>query len=115
MPHTRSTRKRPIRDPSDKKYHIHGKTFLHLVGTRKQVWLNSAYKTAGGLTRNQLAKNKSGLVVSKSKQQFEKKYGRLERAGYTACKGKFGRVKIIRGRTRGETRRLTCPSEFKPK
>ena len=99
----RSLRKRPIRDPHDHKYHIGGHAYPHLMGTRKQVWLQSAYKTTGGLQRADLTKNKSGEVVSKSKHEFEKKFGRLERAGWTAQKGKFGGVRI--GRTRRVARK----------
>lgn len=87
--------KRPQRDPVTKKYHIKGKKYPHLFGTRKQVYfLQTAYKTAGGLTKEQLTMNKSGEIVSKIKQEFEKKAGRLKTAGYTTRKGKFGAIKI---------------------
>ena len=59
----------------DGKYSIHGHVFDRLVGSRAQVWHQTAYKTSGGLTRTDLVMNKHGRVVS-------------------AKKGKFGAVKI---------------------
>lgn len=78
----------------DGKYHIHGKVYELLEGTRAQVWHGTAYKTAGGLTHAHLLKNKHGRIVSKKKHATAKKEKRLEKHGYTAKKGKFGAVKI---------------------
>ena len=50
-------------------------------------------KTTGGLTRNDLIKNKHGRIVSKKKHNMEKKMKRLEKAGYKTKKGQFGAVK----------------------
>jgi hypothetical protein len=36
-------------------------------GTRRQVWNGTAEKTAGGLTKADLEKNKRGRIVSKKK------------------------------------------------
>ena len=36
-------------------------------GSRRQVWNGSAEMTAGGLTKEQLEKNKRGRIVSKKK------------------------------------------------
>jgi hypothetical protein len=36
-------------------------------GTRRQVWNGKAEKTAGGLTKDDLDKNKRGRIVSKKK------------------------------------------------
>ena len=36
-------------------------------GSRRQVWNGTAQKTSGGLTRNDLMKNKRGKIVSKKK------------------------------------------------
>lgn len=80
----------------DGKYHIHGKVYELLEGTRAQVWHGTAYKTAGGLTHAHLLKNKHGRIVSKKKHATAKKEKRLEKHGYTAKKGKFGAVKIGR-------------------
>lgn len=78
----------------DGKYHIRGKVYELLEGSRAQVWHGTAYKTAGGLTHADLLKNKHGRIVSKKKHATAKKEKRLEKHGYTAKKGKFGAVKI---------------------
>ena len=78
---------------SDGKYHINGKVFPLLEGSRAQVWHENAYKTPGGLTRFELIMNKHGRVVSKRKHNTAKKEKRLEKAGYFTRKGKFGAVK----------------------
>tara|TARA_R110002072_G_scaffold41604_1_gene116602 strand:+ start:5928 stop:6245 length:318 start_codon:yes stop_codon:yes gene_type:complete len=77
----------------DGKYHINGKKFDLLEGSRAQVWHETAYKTPGGLTRFQLMMNKHGRVVSVKKHNTAKKEKRLEKAGYFTKKGKFGSVK----------------------
>ena len=78
---------------ADGKYHINGKTFDMLEGSRAQVWHETAYKTAGGLTRFNLVMNKHGRVVSKKKHDTAKKEKRLQKHGYFTKKGKFGYVK----------------------
>jgi hypothetical protein len=78
----------------DGKYHIKGKKFDHLEGSRAQVWHGTAFKTSGGLTRDDLMKNKHGRIVSKKKHTTAKKEKRLEKAGYKTRKGKFGAVKV---------------------
>jgi hypothetical protein len=85
MPHSRS---------SDGKYHIGGKTYEMLEGSRAQVWHETAYKTSGGLKRVGLMKNKHGLIVSKAKHHSAKKEKRLVKAGYVTRKGQFGFVKV---------------------
>ena len=74
---------------SDGKFHIAGKTYAELVGSRTQVWHGTAYKTAGGLTRKKLHKNKHGRYVSKSKYLSAKREKRLEKAGFKPKKGTF--------------------------
>jgi hypothetical protein len=71
----------------DGKYTINGRVFERLVGSRAQVWHETAYKTTGGLTRMDLVMNKHGRVVSAKKHKTAKH-------GYTAKKGKFGAVKL---------------------
>lgn len=83
-----------VRKGPDGKYHVKGKVYDLLVGSRAQVWHGTAYKTAGGLKRNELLMNKWGRIVSKAKSVFETKRKRLQKHGYTAKKGKFGAVKI---------------------
>jgi hypothetical protein len=92
------------------KYVIKGKTYEQLVGSRAQVWHETAYKTSGGLTKDNLHKNKTGRIVSKNKHISAKKEKRLEKAGYKTKKGHFGFIKdgkkskIIR-KTRKGTRK----------
>ena len=74
-------------------YHVKGKKYKDLVGSREKVWNENAYKTPGGLTRDQLVMNKRGRIVSKSKYYSSKKEMRLQKHGYFARKGKFGYVK----------------------
>jgi len=75
-------------------YHIHGKKYEMLVGSRAQVVHGTAYKTTGGLKKDSLLQNKNGRIVSKSKHNSAKKEKRLVKAGYVTKKGKFGFIKI---------------------
>ena len=84
--------KKPTRQ-SDGKYHIKGKTYKTLMGSRVQVYNKTVYKTPGGLTTSGLLMNKWGRIVSLKKHETAKKEKRLEKAGYFAKKGKFGYVK----------------------
>ena len=81
-------------DKKNGKYTISGKSYPQLMGTRAQVWHDTAYKTSGGLTKNNLTKNKSGRIVSKKKHNTAKKERRLIKHGYGTKKGKFGFVKL---------------------
>ena len=74
-------------------YHIKSKKFQLLEGSRAQVWHGTAFKTPGGLTREQLLKNKHGEIVSKKKHLSAKREKRLEKHGFFTKKGKFGFVK----------------------
>lgn len=89
----------------DGTYHIAGKKFDLLEGSRAQVWHGTAHKTAGGLTKSKLLKNKHGRIVSKSKHESAKKEKRLQKHGWTAKKGKFGAVKMSSKSTRKYRRR----------
>jgi hypothetical protein len=84
--------KRPDRQ-EDGLYHVKGKTYKELRGSRTQVHNGTAYKTTGGLTIKDLVMNKWGRIVSADKHVTAKKEKRLEKAGYFAKKGKFGYVK----------------------
>ena len=75
-------------------YHIHGRKFQVLIGSRAEVFHGTAYKTAGGLTKVDLIQNKNGRIVSKVKHSTAKKEKRLVKAGYGTKKGKFGYVKL---------------------
>jgi hypothetical protein len=61
-------------------------------GSRAEVWHGTAKKTSGGLMKNDLVKNKSGRIVSRSKHNSAKRDRRLIKAGYGTKKGKFGFV-----------------------
>ena len=76
----------------DGKYHIKGKVFELLIGTRAQVWHGTAYKTSGGLLKEDLFQNKNGRIVSRRKHVTAKREKRLEKHGFFAQKGKFGMV-----------------------
>jgi len=82
------------------KYVVQGKTFEMWIGTRAQVWHGTAFKTSGGLTKNNLIQNKAGRIVSKSKHATAKKEKRLVKAGYGTQKGKFGFVKLNKTKSR---------------
>ena len=84
MTHTRA---------EDGTYHINGKKFNELVGSRVQVWNGTAYKTAGNLSKRNLLRNKWGRIVSAAKHKTAKKEKRLQKFGYFAKKGEFGVVK----------------------
>ena len=85
--------KRPHRDPKDHMYHISGKKYPELFGSRQQVMNGTAYKTTGELTKSSLMMNKWGRIVSAKKHATAKKEKRLQKYGYFAKKGKFGYVK----------------------
>ena len=85
----------------DGKYHINGKVYDKLEGSRAEVGHGTAYKTSGGLLKKDLfykviqsKKGKTkGRWISLKKHQTAKKEKRLEKHGYFAQKGKFGYVK----------------------
>ena len=62
---------------ADGKYHINGKKFDQLVGSRAQVFHETAYKTTSSavkpkgdaLTRKDLKMNKHGRIVSSAKSK----------------------------------------------
>jgi len=89
----------------DGKYHIKGKVYELLEGSRAQVWHGTAYRTTGGLTKSDLMMNKHGRIVSKTKHKTAKKEKRLEKAGYKTEKGKFGAVKVKTKKSKRSTRR----------
>lgn len=63
---------------------------MQTTGTRAQVWHGTAKKTPGGLTKNNLMKNKHGRIVSRRKHASGKKsIKRLRKLGYIAKKGHF--------------------------
>lgn len=90
---------------SDGKYHIGKRTYDLLEGSRAQVWHETAYKTTGGLVRDDLMMNKHGRIVSMAKHKTAKKEKRLEKAGYFAKKGKFGYVKKTAKKSKSKSKK----------
>ena len=99
--------KRPHR-AEDGHYHIKGKTYKELFGSRIQVHNGTAYKTEGNLVKSQLFMNKWGRIVSALKHKTAKKENRLRKYGYGAKKGKFGYVRIgaTKKASKGKSRKM---------
>ena len=64
------------------------------IGSRAQVMHGTAKKTSGGLMKKHLMYNDQGEIVSRAKSMLAKKQKHLEKAGWTAVKGKFGAVRM---------------------
>jgi hypothetical protein len=94
-----------IQKGSDGKYHVNGKSYIHLVGSRKQVWMGSAYKTEGQLVKSNLIMNKHRRIVSAKKHATAKKENRLVKAGYGTKKGKFGFVLLGQNKSKSRSRK----------
>ena len=100
---------------ADGKYHINGKKFDQLVGSRAQVFHGTAYKTTSGaakpkgdaLTRKDLKKNKHHRIVSAAKSaKGPQMLKRLHDKGYFTQKGKFGVVKRNKTKKRRKSRKV---------
>lgn len=59
-------------------FHINGKTYGKLFGSREEVWNEIAYKTRGELIKADFIMNKLGKVVSKKKYISSKEVNRLQ-------------------------------------
>jgi hypothetical protein len=95
--------KKPYRQ-SDGFYHVDGKKYKTLMGSREKVMNGTVHKTTGGLTRKDLVMNKWGRIVSANKYKTAKKEMRLQKHGFFAEKGKFGAVtRKVRGGLRKDT------------
>ena len=94
-------RKRRHRRGADGYFLINGKKFMDLIGTRAKVYHGTAYKTTGGLKRDDLMKNKQGRIVSKKVSARAKRERRLEKAGFKPTKGKFKLFSKRRGGAKG--------------
>lgn len=70
--------KRIAKNTADGLYHIGNKSYKKYMGTREEVWNETAYKTTGDLTKDKLLVNKHGNIVSKSKFIAEKECYRLQ-------------------------------------
>lgn len=95
--------KKPMR-ANDGLYHIKGKTYKQLRGSRAQVWNQTAYKTEGGLLKSKLVKS-HGRIVSALKHKTAKKEMRLQKYGFFAKKGKFGYVKKSVSKKHGKSKK----------
>jgi len=97
--------KRPTKN-SEGLYVIDDKEYKLLFGSRQQVMHETAYKTTGNLTKDDLVMNKWGRIVSAKKHTSAKKEKRLEKHGFFTKKGKFGYVKkSVRSRKTRNTRK----------
>ena len=99
------------------KYVIGGKKYEKLEGTRAEVWHGTAYKTSGGLKKDDLMQNKAGRIVSAIKYKTAKKEMRLLKAGYGTKKGKFGYVKVSpkgKGKSAKRSKSMRGGSGMKP-
>lgn len=76
----------------DGKYHINGKKFEHLEGSRAQVMHDTAYKTSGGLTKGHLKMHK-GRIVSVKKSNLAKTQKHLKGHLQPKGSGVFGTIK----------------------
>jgi len=74
-------------------YKIAGTNYKKIRGSRSEVMHGTAYKTTGGLTKNNLKYNKHGRIVSKSLSSRATREKRLAKSGYVTKKGVFGAFK----------------------
>lgn len=81
-------------------YIVQGKKYSALIGSRAQVYHETAFKTSGNLKKSDLLMNKHGRIVSKSKHVTAKKEKRLVKAGYKTRKGHFVLARKKTRRTR---------------
>lgn len=84
---------------------VKGHNYEQVVGSRAQVYHNSAYHTKGGLVKSDLKMNKRGRIVSKRKSSSAKRENRLVKAGFGTRKGVFGVVKFGHSSRLGTRRR----------
>ena len=77
----------------DGKYHVKGKSYELIRGSRAQVMHGTAHETTGGLTKNHLKKNKHGRIVSRKMSVKAGKENQLKKKGYLTKKGVFGAFK----------------------
>jgi hypothetical protein len=65
----------------DKTYGIDEIKYEKLCGSREDVWNGKAYKTTGGLIKEDLLMHKSGKIISKRKCILETNYKRFVKSG----------------------------------
>ena len=86
--------KKTLKNIHDGLYHVNGKRYKYLIGSRAQVLHHTAYKTKAGLTTKDLIMNKRGKIVSRKKSVTEKRRKQLWKMGYRFKAGEFGVVKV---------------------
>jgi hypothetical protein len=97
-------------------YVIDGQKYKELVGTRAKVWHGTAYKTSGGLLKQDLVKNKHGDIVSKVKHEQESELSNLLKHGYGhRTDGKFGYEKVKPITERSKSKKTTKSKTKKSK
>jgi len=87
-------------------YAIKNKTYKKLIGSRREVWSGTAFKTEGCLEKKDLIqpKGKNGRIVSLKKHMTGKKRSsnNLIKSGWGfAKKGKFGANRLSKRSSRG--------------
>ena len=65
----------------DKLYGIEEVKYEKICGSREDVWNGKAYKTSGGLIKEDLLMHKSGKIISKRKCILETNYNRFVKCG----------------------------------
>lgn len=65
----------------DKTHGIDEIKYEKICGSREEVWNGKAYKTTGGLIKEDLLMHKSGKIISKRKCIYETNYNRLVKCG----------------------------------
>lgn len=86
-----------VRSERDGQYHVAGHRYKFLIGSRPQVWHQTAYKTKAGLTKHDLHMNSRNRIVSKRKSATAKREKRLYKLGYRTKKGSFSLFKKLSG------------------
>ena len=79
---------------ADGLYYINGNIYKENIGTREKVWEKIAYKTSGGLIKEDLLMNKHGIIVSKRKFIDEKENNRFQKINkekQEICKNKINK------------------------
>lgn len=74
----------------DGKYHIKGRKYDELEGSRAKVWHRTAYRTSGGLTHAGLKQNEEGRIVSRVKSRLGKSQKHLGKHLQPKGSGRFG-------------------------
>jgi hypothetical protein len=90
---------------SDGFYHINGKKYKDLVGTRACVYHETAYKTSGGLTKEDLEQNKHGRIVSKKLATLAVKQNHLGDHKQTKGSHTFGSKQSMKHKSKKHSRK----------